>query len=461
MQRLSQHVLNRGSVQPFLSPRVSFGRCTSRKISLTQAIEKGKRRSKQSFIKHDDRYRDTSSPDLRDRVETTLRQPAADRKFSRGPRSHSPDSRASNATSKYSGVEPAVPVVDKIPFSSASSEFLFGAFSIISALRARRRRHLYILYRLPLSASVDSKRSVHHDELEETFSAGQDKISDQQSLRQKIFDLARDLDIEIKELDPYQGKRIFDRLANGRPHSGLILEAAPLPRLHVTSLNAVTEPESALNVAASPTSREDREMNHVFNVSGGEATIPSVRPPRRYPFLLFLDGVTNPGNFGAVVRSAWFLGVDAIVIPDHGVSPVSSVSLKASAGALEYMPILLVSDEKGFFIRSREAGWKFFAATLPARQESPLPPHVLQDKGALLKHPCVLVLGNEHQGPRPFIHRFMDGTASITNARAHVADIDSLNVGTAAALLAQRFLDSAQHDSSPAQTQSASQEKMF
>ncbi|RVX75378.1 hypothetical protein B0A52_00731 [Exophiala mesophila] len=460
MKRLSQNVLNRGSAQPCFSPHVSVGRCTVRKISLTQAIEKGKRRSKQSFLKHDDRYRENPSPDSRDRVEA-LRHPPADRKSGRAPRSNFDDSATSRPPSEYSSIESPVPIVDKIPFSSASSEFLFGAFSILSALRARRRRHLYNLYRLPLAASVDSKRAAHSDQTEESVPAGQDKNSDQQTLRRKIFDLAQDLNIDIKELDAFQGKRIFDRLANGRPHSGLILEAAPLPRLQVTGLNALTESGSSLTVTASSTSREDREINHVFNVSAGQATIPSVRPRGRFPFLLFLDGVTNPGNFGAIVRSAWFLGVDAIVVPDHGVSPVSAVSLKASAGALEYMPILLVSDEKGFFVESREAGWKFFAATLPARQESPLPPHVLQDRGALLKHPCVLVLGNEHQGPRPFIHRYMDGTSSITNARSHVADIDSLNVGTAAALLAQRFLDSAQVDSTPVQTQSISEEKLF
>jgi tRNA G18 (ribose-2'-O)-methylase SpoU len=163
--------------------------------------------------------------------------------------------------------------------------------------------------------------------------------------------------------------------------------------------------------------------------------------------LLFLDCITNTGNFGAIIRSAWFLGVDAIIIPEHGTSPVSSISVKASAGALEYMPLLVVKNEKAFVKSSQANGWKFFVAAAPEESDSSRQGPVwrirnVDPEGALSKNPCVLVLGNEERGVRPFLRSLMAGSVGIPNSRFNVGVVDSLNVSVASALLTQRFFDS-------------------
>jgi tRNA G18 (ribose-2'-O)-methylase SpoU len=214
-------------------------------------------------------------------------------------------------------------------------------------------------------------------------------------------------------------------------------------------LSGLKQSSDDIVVTVGPASQEDREVNSVFDTHGSVATIPSVRPNHRYPFMLMLDRITDTGNFGAIARSAWFLGVDAILLLEHGTAPVSANALKASAGALEYMPILHVKNERAFVKDSRQNGWKFFAADAPDCTHGSRPQSFshngqrLEVEGALLKHPCVLVLGNEGTGIRDFMRTLMDGLAGIPNARPGVGDIDSLNVSVASALMTQKFFDSA------------------
>jgi tRNA G18 (ribose-2'-O)-methylase SpoU len=214
-------------------------------------------------------------------------------------------------------------------------------------------------------------------------------------------------------------------------------------------LSPVKLPSDPIHVSVGWASEEEKAINTIFDVAGNKATIPSVRPAHRFPFMLLLDCITDTGNFGAIIRSAWFLGVDAILILEHGTAPITTNSVKASAGAFEYMPVLHVKNEREFIKLSRRNGWKFFAADAQEtvdvkmrrslQQGSQTP---LEVEGALLQHPSVLILGNEETGIRDFMRTMVDGVASIPNARPHVGEIDSLNVSVASALLTQRFFTS-------------------
>ncbi|EXJ94803.1 hypothetical protein A1O1_03201 [Capronia coronata CBS 617.96] len=417
----------------------------ARYISLTGAIEKGLREAQHGASKHEARY---AIPQHGDQARSAIREP-------RGTRGED-DRREWQRKIPTRDMQPReeeerpaqyrVGVPTSLPYTTAGSEFIYGTFSVLSALKAGRRK-LYKLYRLRPPAygkglDKPTRARTRADQSEELW--------DDTEAQEDVYNLAKRTRVEVKDVWGPDWHRILSKAATGRPHNGLVLEASPLPKLPVTSLSPVDRSSDEITAAVGWASQEDQEVNRTFDIRGKIATIPSVRPSHRYPFMLLLDCITDTGNFGAIVRSAWFLGVDAILILEHGTAPIASNSLKASAGALEYMPILHVKNERAFVKSSRENGWKFFAADAPS-DELPLRrrytkrnnTRMLGFEGALLSHPCVLVLGNEGTGIRDFMKSLVDGMVGIPNARPHAGDIDSLNVSVAAALMTQRFFDSA------------------
>jgi len=384
----------------------------TRSISLTRAIERGKRKQEESTLKHDRRHQVQHH------------------------RQKDQSQQVDQAAHSSSILEAAAPIVSSIPYTTASSEFLYGTFSVLSALRAKRRK-IFNLYRLPTSVNLEID-----PETETTTSYT--------VAREEIQRLAQNQGVSIQELRGTDALNTFNKVSGRRPHGGLILEVSPLPRLSINALGPVLSKGDDMQVVPSGVPELETEPNGLFRAAGSHRIIPSSRPLNQFPFVLLLDGVTNPGNFGAIVRSAWFLGVDAIIVPDHGTSPISPVSIKASAGALELMPVLTIKNERQFLSESRAAGWKFFTAAAPPPTKTGSSPNI-RIEGALSSHPCVLVFGNEKTGPRQFWRPYMHSTVSIPNARASSGDVDSLNVSVAAALLTQKFFDFAQPTVVPTQ----------
>ena len=433
--------------------RSSLWSCTVRSISLTGAIEKGIRHAQRGRSRLEDRLAEPGTSTIKDGDESSFdaEPPKVDkkvvlipghvrrsgRKALKGPRTVQPDQDAQPAKSRRK--ETGVPA--SLPYTTAGSEFLYGTFSVLAALKAQRRK-LYKLYRLlPPGYGVDTKRAR----------AMQPKVFPEETrLHNQINSVAEKAGLQVEAVSGPQWQGVFSKASDGRPHNGWILETSPVPNLPVTTLSPVQLPSDDISVSVGWASDEDKAVNSTFKVEGNKAIISSVRPAHRYPFMLLLDCITDTGNFGAIVRSAWFLGVDAIVILEHGTAPITSNSVKASAGAFEYLPVLHVKNEREFIKLSRRNGWKFFAADAPettdvklrrAMQQGLQEP--LKADGALLQHPCVLVLGNEEVGIRDFLRTMVDGVAGIPNSRPEVGEIDSLNVSVASALLTQRFFDTA------------------
>ncbi|KAI1624978.1 TrmH family RNA methyltransferase [Exophiala viscosa] len=440
MQPFARHALrNRLAVQ-----RLAL----SRSISLTGAIEKGIRDGQHGRVKHERRYqgpRDQRPQSEHDPSETNDRRKAPDG-LARGQLDREIQNRPVKARGRREGrpfsSDDVAPT--SIAYTTASSEFIYGTFSVLAALNAGRRK-VYKLYRL------NSEREEEETSAQTSLRDFRKDPINAPSALVTIERLARQAGLVIKDVAGPQWTRIFGKATDARPHNGLLLEASPLPQLPVTSLSALAQPMDDIHATVGWTSPEARELNTVFDVRGNVAKLASPRPAHRYPFMLFLDRITDTGNFGAIVRSAWFLGVDAIILLEHGTAPVSTRAVKASAGALEYMPILHVKNEREFVKASRKNGWKFFAADAPEsaadlrRNAARNIQHQrVEVEGALLKHPCVLILGNEETGIRDFMQDLADGVAGISSARPEVGDIDSLNVSVAAALLTQRFFDTAQ-----------------
>jgi 23S rRNA (guanosine2251-2'-O)-methyltransferase len=140
------------------------------------------------------------------------------------------------------------------------------------------------------------------------------------------------------------------------------------------------------------------------------------------PILVCLDGVTDPHNLGAVVRSAECAGASGIVVPAHRAARVTPVVCRASAGAVEHLPLAIVTNLATWIREARRPGLWFWAAT--AGTGTPL-------WSADLTGGIGLVLGAEGKGLRPLVRRACDEEVSIPLA----GTIESLNVSVAASLL--------------------------
>ena len=139
------------------------------------------------------------------------------------------------------------------------------------------------------------------------------------------------------------------------------------------------------------------------------------------PLLCCLDQVTDPRNLGAVIRSAAGAGATGVVLPAHGAVAISPAVSRASAGAVEHMPVAVVpnlarylGDVKG------DRLWAYAAAVDGETRVWDLD----------LRDGLAFVFGAEGGGVRPLVRRTCDGTVSIPLAPG----VESLNVSVAAAV---------------------------
>jgi len=144
---------------------------------------------------------------------------------------------------------------------------------------------------------------------------------------------------------------------------------------------------------------------------------------RRSPPALFavLDGVQDPHNLGAIARSAEALGVEGLFLASRGQVGVTSAVARASAGAVNWLPLCRVDDLGALADRLRRAGVALVGACEKA-------PGVLADHD--FARPTALVLGGEARGIRPDLRRRCDALVRIPQR----GKIGSLNVAAAAAI---------------------------
>lgn len=148
-----------------------------------------------------------------------------------------------------------------------------------------------------------------------------------------------------------------------------------------------------------------------------------VRRSGRAPFLVAVDGVTDPGNLGAIVRSCDGAGVDGVVVPRHRAVHVTPTVAKASAGAVEHVPIALVSGLPSALQRIRDAGiWVIGLDDAADRS--------LFDLDDLATDGVCMVLGAEGAGLSRLVRERCDVVVSIPM----LGRLSSLNVSAAAAL---------------------------
>ncbi len=145
-------------------------------------------------------------------------------------------------------------------------------------------------------------------------------------------------------------------------------------------------------------------------------------PGERRRFIVLLDEVQDPHNLGAIVRTACAAGVEGILLPKHGTSPLTPAAAKASAGAVEWVPLVRVGNAAEALRAIREEGIFVLGADASAGTR-------VYDQD-LCQDICV-VIGGEGKGLRPVVKKQCDGLVSIPM----IGPIDSLNASVAAGIL--------------------------
>ncbi len=140
------------------------------------------------------------------------------------------------------------------------------------------------------------------------------------------------------------------------------------------------------------------------------------------PFFLALDGIEDPHNLGALVRSAEAAGCHGIVLPRHRSAPLSATAVKSSAGALEHVPVAEVANLTRALERLRAAG--LWCIGLDGGAESSLFELDLADE------PVCVVVGSEGAG----LHRLVRETCDVLVRIPMAGRVASLNASVAGAL---------------------------
>jgi 23S rRNA (guanosine2251-2'-O)-methyltransferase len=140
------------------------------------------------------------------------------------------------------------------------------------------------------------------------------------------------------------------------------------------------------------------------------------------PLLACLDGVTDPHNLGAVVRSAEGAGATGVVVPEHNAARVTAVVCRASAGAVEHLPVAVVVNLARYLAEVKRGDLWAWATAEDGETEL---------WSADLTGGTALVFGAEGKGVRPGVRRACDGALAIPLA----GQVESLNVSVAAGIV--------------------------
>lgn len=197
----------------------------------------------------------------------------------------------------------------------------------------------------------------------------------------KIIGMAKDKNLFYQFVD----KTALDRVAGGRAHQGVIA---------YVSTYEYCDPEDILEIA---------------------------RRKGEDPFLIILDGIEDPHNLGAIMRTADGAGAHGIIIPKRRAVGITDVVAKASAGAVEYVPVAKVANIAQTIEKLKELGIWAAACDMDGTE---------YDK-ADLKGSLALVIGAEGQGISRLVKEKCDFSLSIPMA----GSITSLNASNAAAIL--------------------------
>ncbi|KAL7371938.1 hypothetical protein ABVT39_007238 [Epinephelus coioides] len=197
-------------------------------------------------------------------------------------------------------------------------------------------------------------------------------------------------------------KRDLDKMSSGRVHQGVCLQASPLSYL-----------------------TEDRDSAP----SRGDT-----------PLWLVLERIQDPMNLGAILRSAYFLGVDRVVSSLRHSCPLSPVVSKASSGVMEVLEVYGYEDLEDMLELKVAQGWQVVGTVGAEAQESQIP--VTQCADFHMTKPTVLLMGGEGEGLSQQLLSLCQTLLTIPAGRELFPGIESLNVSVATGILLHSLLSS-------------------
>lgn len=225
----------------------------------------------------------------------------------------------------------------------------------------------------------------------------------------------------VRELLRAGRRRVYQLMvADGIEESGVvaeILELAQSARVAVRrvdrqQIDAVAQSDSPQGVVARAEPLRDVDLE----------ALARRRPQQPPPFLVVLDGVTDPHNLGAVMRSALCSGVTGLVIGRHRSAGLTPTAVKAAAGAVEHLPVARVAGIPAALTLLASVG--VWSIGLDADASASL--WDIQ----LGREPVALVLGSEGRGLSRLVRQRCDAVVEIPLA----GPLESLNVSAAATL---------------------------
>ena len=187
-------------------------------------------------------------------------------------------------------------------------------------------------------------------------------------------------------------------------------------------------------VAKEALDRESREKRHqgviayaaAYEYAQVEDMLAAAQEKGEPPFLFLLDGIEDPHNLGAIIRTANLAGAHGVIIPKDRAAGLTATVARTSAGALNYTPVARVTNLAKTMKELKKQGMWFVCADMGGT--------VMYDLD--LKGSIGLVIGNEGEGVGRLVKETCDFTASIPMK----GDIDSLNASVAAGVLAYEIV---------------------
>ncbi|MCI2049206.1 MAG: 23S rRNA (guanosine(2251)-2'-O)-methyltransferase RlmB [Lachnospiraceae bacterium] len=227
-------------------------------------------------------------------------------------------------------------------------------------------------------------------------------------------------------IEAFRSGRTIDRLyILSDTHDGAIMTIKREAAKHGTQiryvdrarLDAMSETGSHQGVIADAAVYAYAEMEDLFSLAEKKG---------EDPFFLLLDNIEDPHNLGAIIRTANTVGAHGVIIPKDRAVGLTAVVAKASAGALNYTPVVKVTNMAVTIEQLKKRGMWFVCADMDGTPMTKLS----------LTGPLGLVIGAEGSGVSRLVKEKCDMTASIPMR----GEIDSLNASVAAGVLAYEVL---------------------
>ena len=165
-----------------------------------------------------------------------------------------------------------------------------------------------------------------------------------------------------------------------------------------------------------------------YKYSTVEAMLQEAADKGEDPFLILLDGVTDPHNLGAIIRSAECVGAHGVIVPERRSVGLTTAAVKASAGAVEHMKVARVVNLNRTIEELKQRNIWTYALTMDGEDY----------ERVNFKGGCALIVGSEGEGVSRLVLENCDQKVSLPMA----GHIDSLNASVAAGIVMYRVLSS-------------------